>query len=117
MCYVAGMRCILALGTALLLGGCVYNPYTGLWQLAGYYGYYGYGYRPYYPPRRTMAPHTTATMALSMAAPPNTAIRRLPAATKVLRSPQGRCKASRSRRSRDSLKRSSHHLPAEDRLF
>ena len=67
--------------------------------------------------RPTMAPHTTATMALSMAAPPNTAIRRLLAATKVLRSPQGRCKASRSRRSPDSLKRSSHHLPAEDRLF
>ena len=40
------MRCILVLGAALLLGGCVYNPYTGLWQPAGYYGY---GYRPYYP--------------------------------------------------------------------
>ena len=35
MCYVAGMRCILVLGAALLLGGCVYNPYTGLWQPAG----------------------------------------------------------------------------------
>ena len=48
MCYVAGMRCILVIGAALLLGGCVYNPYTGLWQPAGYYGH-GYGYRPYYP--------------------------------------------------------------------
>ena len=45
------MKRILLLGTALLLGGCVYNPYTGLWQPAGYYPYgYGYGgyYRPYY---------------------------------------------------------------------
>jgi hypothetical protein len=50
MCYVAGMRRILVLVAALLLGGCVYNPYTGLWQPAGYHGYYGYGYRPYYPP-------------------------------------------------------------------
>jgi hypothetical protein len=50
MCYVAGMQRILVIGAALLLGGCVYNPYTGLWQPAGYYGYYGYGYRPYYPP-------------------------------------------------------------------
>lgn len=40
------MKRILLLGTALLLGGCVYNPYTGLWQPAGYYPY-GYGYRPY----------------------------------------------------------------------
>jgi hypothetical protein len=50
VCYVTGMRTVLVLGVALLLGGCVYNPYTGLWQPAGYYGYYGYGYRPYYPP-------------------------------------------------------------------
>ena len=40
-----------------------------------------------------------------------------PGGYKVLRSLQCRCKASRSRRSQDSLKRSSHHLPAEDRLF
>ena len=31
----------LIIGLAVLLGGCVYNPYGG---------YYGYGYRPYYPP-------------------------------------------------------------------
>ena len=118
MCYVAGMRCILVLGTALLLGGCVYNPYTGLWQPAGYYGYYGYGYRPYYAPPVLWFPILRLLWLSVTAAPPNTAIRRLPAATKVLRSPQGRCKASRSRRSRDSLKRSSHHhLPAEDRLY
>jgi len=52
------MKRILALSAALLLGGCVYNPYTGLWQPAGYNPYYGYGYgyayrpyayRPYYP--------------------------------------------------------------------
>jgi len=47
VCYVTGMRTVLVLGVALLLGGCVYSPYTGLWQPAGYYGY---GYRPYYPP-------------------------------------------------------------------
>ena len=115
MCYVAGMRRILVIGTALLLGGCVYNPYTGLWQPAGYYGYYGYGYRPYYPPYSS--PILRLLWLSVWRFPPNTAIRRLPAATKVLRNPQGRCKASRSRRSRDSLKRSSHHLPAEDRLF
>ena len=43
MCYVAVvMRRIFVIGAALLLGGCVYNPYTGLWQPAGYYGYGGY---------------------------------------------------------------------------
>ena len=50
MCYVAGMRCIFVLGAALLLGGCVYYPFTGLCRPAGYYGYSGYSYRPYYPP-------------------------------------------------------------------
>jgi hypothetical protein len=57
MCYVAGMRCILVLGAALLLGGCVYYPYTGLWRPAGYYGYYGYGYRPYYRSRYYGSPY------------------------------------------------------------
>jgi hypothetical protein len=33
----------LVLGLVLLLGGCYYNGYTGLWE-PGYYGSY-----PYYP--------------------------------------------------------------------
>ena len=56
MCYVAVvMRRIFVIGAALLLGGCVYNPYTGLWQPAGYYGY---GYRPYYPSPYYASPYS-----------------------------------------------------------
>ena len=48
------LRTILALaGVATLLGGCVYDPYTGTYvPCCNYYGYpYGYGYpRPYYRP-------------------------------------------------------------------
>ncbi len=44
------MRSVLVFTAVLLLGGCVYDPYTGYWR-PGYYGYgYYYGYRyPYYP--------------------------------------------------------------------
>ena len=114
MCYVAGMRCILVIGAALLLGGCVYNPYTGLWQPAGYYGY---GYRPYYPSPYYRLPILRLLWLSVWRLPP---IRLFAASQRLPRfsaAAQGRCKASRSRRSRDSLKRSSHHLPAEDRLF
>jgi hypothetical protein len=48
------LRTILALaGVAAVLGGCVYDPYTGTYvPCCNYYGYpYGYGYpRPYYRP-------------------------------------------------------------------
>ncbi len=48
------IRTILALaGVAALLGGCVYDPYTGTYvPCCNYYGYpYGYAYpRPYYRP-------------------------------------------------------------------
>jgi len=48
------LRTILALaGVAALLGGCVYDPYTGTYvPCCNYYGYpYGYAYpRPYYRP-------------------------------------------------------------------
>jgi hypothetical protein len=48
------LRTILALaGVAAVLGGCVYDPYTGTYvPCCNYYGYpYGYAYpRPYYRP-------------------------------------------------------------------
>jgi hypothetical protein len=48
------LRTILALaGVAAILGGCVYDPYTGTYvPCCNYYGYpYGYAYpRPYYRP-------------------------------------------------------------------
>jgi hypothetical protein len=71
MCYVTGMRRFLVLGVALLLGGCVYNPYTGLWQPAGYYGYYEYGYRPYYPPPYYGSPYSGYYGSQFGGSPPN----------------------------------------------
>ena len=67
------------LGTALL-GGCVYNPYTGTYvPCCSYYGYpyYGYPYYhyppPYYPPPNTYGPQATpygATPPAGYMAPP-----------------------------------------------
>ena len=100
MCYVAGMRCILVLSAALLLGGCVYNPYTGLWQPAGYYGY---GYRPYYPSPYYGSPYYGYL-------PPPSGYQGSP-------QPSGPIQSEPLPTQQDSLKRSSHHLLAEDQLY
>ena len=66
MCYVAGMRCILVLGAALLLVAASITPIRVCGSLLATMGMaIGPTTR-----RPTMAPHTTATMALSMAARP-----------------------------------------------